>query len=373
MLKRLLVALFVFGWFAWGFVHLSADTVYYIDPVSKKEVTIDGPIQEETPSGLKIKDKTGVKTITPQAIRQITYTQPKVGAADFRKPFTAESKALSAEKPADKKKFFADALQIFDEMREQLRDQPNAHRYIKFKIAQMKVRLAQLDPDDKKLADAASAALNEYRTDFTTGWEIVPCLQMMAEYEEQKGDLAKAQAAYETLVLIPDAPPELKQKSEILIAQMMVRGRRYAEAEKKLEVLQKTLAPDDPQRAFITVTFAEALLNQNKLDQAETSLKTALGASTDPTLRATAHNLLGDFYLLKRQDEEAFWHYLRVDTLYSQDRTEHAKALYHLWKLFDKVKNDPARAEQCHEKLTTDKAYAATDYGRRAAKEKPEK
>jgi hypothetical protein len=85
-------------------------------------------------------------------------------------------------------------------------------------------------------------------------------------------------------------------------------------------------------------------------------------------VRAAAHNLLGDYYLAKGQPEPAFWEYLYVDTLYTQDRDEHAKALYHLSTLFDKVKRDPARAKQCSERLK-DKQFAGTLYQRRAAGE----
>jgi hypothetical protein len=57
-----------------------------------------------------------------------------------------------------------------------------------------------------------------------------------------------------------------------------------------------------------------------------------------------------------------------VDTLYTQDRDEHAKALYHLSTLFDKVKNDRARAKQCADRLK-DKQFAGTLYQRRASAE----
>ena len=81
---------------------------------------------------------------------------------------------------------------------------------------------------------------------------------------------------------------------------------------------------------------------------------------------------MGDYYLktTPAQAEEAFWQYLRVDVMYPQDRNEHAKALYHLWKLFDTVKGSKARAEQCYDKLT-DKVYAGTDFNRKALTEKP--
>ena len=63
------------------------------------------------------------------------------------------------------------------------------------------------------------------------------------------------------------------------------------------------------------------------------------------------HNCLGDYYRLRKELEPAFWEYLKVDTLYSQDKEESAKALYYLAELFDKVKNDKVRAEECLTRL----------------------
>ena len=42
----------------------------------------------------------------------------------------------------------------------------------------------------------------------------------------------------------------------------------------------------------------------------------------------------------------AFWEYLRVDVLYNTDRYEHARALFHLSRLFREVKKDGDRADQ---------------------------
>ena len=67
---------------------------------------------------------------------------------------------------------------------------------------------------------------------------------------------------------------------------------------------------------------------QKKTDGAETLLKDAIlqSSSTETALRAVAYNALGDYYREKGQKDDAFWAYLRVDTLYNGDVNEHAKA-----------------------------------------------
>ena len=76
---------------------------------------------------------------------------------------------------------------------------------------------------------------------------------------------------------------------------------------------------------------------------------------------------LGDFYRKKNLNEDAFWEYLRVDTLYSQNRNEHAKALYYLSKLFVDVKKDKVKSQEYLEKL---KLLDGTEYAKKAATEK---
>jgi hypothetical protein len=97
-------------------------------------------------------------------------------------------------------------------------------------------------------------------------------------------------------------------------------------------------------------------------------LKAAVAGAGDDHLKALAYNALGDYYLQNKQPDEAFWQYLRVDAVYNQDREEHARALYHLWKLFETVRADQPRSNESLQRLE-DKALAGTDYQARALKE----
>ena len=77
------------------------------------------------------------------------------------------------------------------------------------------------------------------------------------------------------------------------------------------------------------------------------------------------NNAFGDYFRARKQDEDAFWHYLRVDVLFAGDKEEHAKALYWLSKLFESVKKDKIKAQECVEKLKS-KDLDGTEYGRLA-------
>jgi hypothetical protein len=247
-----------------------------------------------------------------------------------------------------------------------VKDVPNAHRYLQWKIAEV---MALQSKDDPSKLDAALAALAAYKTEFASGWEIVPCLKLLAQMLEDKGDAEGASKVYTDLAAVPDLPKEMKQESEILGVRLLLRVSKFAPAEARLKAIQAGLAKDDPQRAFVDVFLVQSQMAQGNTAQAEPQLQAVLRGATEPGVRGLAHNLLGDFYRLRNQPEQAFWHYLRVDVLYNQDKEEQAKALFYLAKLFDKVKNDPIRAEECLTRLRSP-AFAGTSYQRQAGEEK---
>ena len=85
--------------------------------------------------------------------------------------------------------------------------------------------------------------------------------------------------------------------------------------------------------------------------------------SSDRYVKAVGHNTLGYCYMEQAQTKDAEWEFLWVDVEYNQDRVQHAKALYHLWKLFDEVKKDKVKSTEYLEKL---KLLDGTEYARMA-------
>ncbi len=93
------------------------------------------------------------------------------------------------------------------------------------------------------------------------------------------------------------------------------------------------------------------------------------GETTDKDLKALAYNALGSYYYGKDQLKEARWEFLWVDVVYNQDQTEHAQALYYLFKIFDKL-DQKDRAQECREALLGDRAFIGMEWQRLARNEK---
>jgi hypothetical protein len=344
------------------------DMVYVQEPGKKSEDRISGTIEKETPTGIRLKTKSGVKEIPAAQITQVVYDNKSgVDAIAFRDPFKNESNALrDGTKPDKRADLLKTALLGYQELDTKLRGEANAHRYLQYKIAHVTALQAK---DDPSRTDAAIAALIEFKTNNADGWEIVPALQLLARLQEEKGDAEGASKTYSDLAEVPGVPAATKLQNQLLGAKLLLRINKFTDAETKLKQIEATMAADDPQRTFVDVYVAQTQMAQGRLDGVEAKLKAAILASEDKNLRAVSHNFLGDYHRLKKESDLAFWEYLKVDTLYNDDREEHAKALYYLSQLFDKPKNDPVRAEQCLAKLKS-KDFEGTLYQRMAAGDK---
>lgn len=349
---------------------IKEDTVDFIDPVTKKTDKLVGTIEEESPAGIKIRAGKDLKQVPALAITWVTYRNSRVGAIDFREGSTKETAARKKTTLADKKAGLQEALTAYQKVATNLRDTPGPYRFMLFQVALVKVGLSELEPQNQEALRTALAALTEFKDAHNTGWQIVPALTKLGEMQEKHGNLDAARGAYEALTGIPSAPEDLKREGQLQVALLLVRSKRYDQAEIKLKELIKSASPDDPQRGMLQVYLAESNLAQNKLTQVEPALRAALADSGDSVrIKAAAHNLLGDYFRAQKKDEDALWEYMMVDTLYAQEKEAQAKALYFLSKLFESALRDRFRAQQCQERLA-DKSFADTEYASKAAREK---
>ena len=211
-------------------------------------------------------------------------------------------------------------LKLYQDLEKKVKGTPNALRYIQYQMAMLAVDRAKDDPS----VDAV-AALNNFRTANSGGWEIMPATKALADLLEAKGDPAGARAAYEELAANPDAPENVQLAANLQVARLLSRDNKNADAEQKLKAVAAGLKADDPQRTYVQVSLAQTQVAQGNIKEAEAPLKAAVAGAGDDHLKALAYNALGDYYLQNKQPDEAFWQYLRVDAVYNQDREEHAR------------------------------------------------
>jgi predicted Zn-dependent protease len=176
-----------------------------------------------------------------------------------------------------------------------------------------------------------------------------------AEAEQTYGELKSAQVSDDT-----------KNEAEFLQAEVNIQA---GKADKAMTILRglATRLPKDRIGMRARVAEAECLAAAGKTADANKLLHDMLKDSTDKGLKAMAYNTLGKNHFKQGQFKEALWEFLWVDVVYNQDKNEHAKALYYLSQVFDKL-GDRDRAQECREALN-DRQFAGLEFQRLAQSE----
>jgi predicted negative regulator of RcsB-dependent stress response len=327
------------------------DEIRYYDRAKKAEATVTGSITDESPSRVAYKPGTvaGTKEVPAADVIEVTYQVRAAYRPDYRGAVTKEK---TLDKAADRKKALAELIKEYQTLIPKLGDAKSpeakfARRHMEYKVAQLTGRLAE---EDRGEVDAAIEALTRFKKQHADGWQITHAVRQLARLQIDKGDFDAARQAYEELAKLPGISREARQEAELLVAQALAKGKKFAEAEKMLQAALANLPKDDPQRDRASVYLAECQAATGKFDSAVKELRAILDRSNDPTLKAVAHNALGDTFLANNQPRDAMWEYLWVDVIYYQDKQEHARAVSQLVKVFEQLKDD-AHAKQYRELL----------------------
>jgi tetratricopeptide (TPR) repeat protein len=340
------------------------DQVKYLDPSTKKEVQINGQIQEETPAGIRIKPARGPARRVPSlSIVDIEYELGGKARIAYKKAAFAERTIETAPREQDRKQAMTEALEDY----QQVRGEANARvkRHLDYRIARLLALQAEGDPS--KAPDAVDQ-LTRFCKDHADGWQLPHALRLLGQLQALRHKYDAAAKAYEQLAAIPDLSPEARQEGELKAADMMVQDGKYAGARKKLDGLARAVPADDPRHTRLEIALAACRGAEHELAPAVQGLEAILAKSTDNAIKAAAYNALGDCYRENSKPEEARWAYLYVDVIYHQDREEHAKAVYWLAKIFKQL-GDDKKAGQYRERLQKEKRFAGLEYQRLLAAE----
>lgn len=328
------------------------DTIRYFDRKTMKEAaTASGNIVEETPARVVYKPAAAApREIAAPDILDITYEVPAAIKLAYRAALADERKVLDpAVKEEDRKKAFLDALKGYQEILPRLAGEKTrfAERHVQYKVARL---YAGRSEDDPSLTEPALAALGKFMKDHADGWQVSHCATVLARLQVDRGDYEGARKTYEQLAAISNLPKEVRQECELRTVETMIRGKKLAEAEARLQALLKGLPANDPQAVRVSIYQAACQGASGKLAEAVSRLEEIIAKNTDKDVKALAYNTLGDCYRWNSQAKEALWPYLWVDVIYHQDRQEHLKAIAQLATLFEQ-QGDTARAKEYRDKL----------------------
>jgi len=340
-------------------------TVHYYEAGTKRPLTIDGKITSESAAGITIKPAIGAAREIPAAdIVDVDYEM--AGAKlDYRKAVLSEKSAEAATKAGERKKAVEMALKTYQGVLDQLTDE-KVKQHVRFRIAQLTARQAEDDPGEVK---TAIGLLKAFKKENPDSWQVTACTRLLAGLQIANQDYEGAQKTYEELAATPGIAAAVKQDSDLKVAQVMVKAKKYGAARQKLQDLAKAVPADDPQAVRLQISLAQCQAAEGDLAQARKALEELIARPMSRELKAQAYNALGDCYYAKKKWKDALWNYLYVDVVYHQDREEHAKALYYLSKVFKEL-GDDKKASEYRDRLEKDKQFAGLEYQKLLAQEK---
>jgi tetratricopeptide (TPR) repeat protein len=331
-------------------------------------------VKTEDAKGVTVTAKKTEELIPAADVIDVHY-EDSIKPTELRLTKGAYKDALNAEKEADtsadavkRKASLATAIAKYQEtltkMDTKLASAKFPHRNLEYKVAVLTLRQALTDQTSTA---GALAKMQKFKTDYPNSWQINHIMPTLAQMQMDAGDYKAAGLTYQEMAEMEVFPADVRRNAELMVVQVTVKAGDFKGAQKKLDDLEKKAAGNLAFSSRIKMTRAEVLVGEKKTKEAESILQQLIKDSKDVQIKAQAHNTLGEVLFKANKYNEALWEFLYVDTVYSQDKHERAKALYYLWKTFEQIGNDE-RSKECRQMLL-EPLFTGTEFQIRALKE----
>ena len=319
---------------------VSAASVSYFDDKKSQVHEAIGEILSETPREVVIKTSKEELTIPVNRIEAVKYDRQPKDMINIR----------NFERQGRYDEAVAALLKVVSDI--DAKDQFLASS-IEFDIFQDMAKLGLIDPSK---GPAAIKRYEEHAKSLSTSRHHYPSLELLGRLQLQAGDYEKAT---DTLGKLGSLDwPGYKEKSQVYLATTELRRGRAADADRIFDGVIASKAEGkvaDEQRRHARLGKADALIALKKPAESETLCREVIAsiADDDELAFAEARNHLGDALREQGKAKEAVLDgYLWVHTLYPTQSAEHAKAVFHLAKLFKEI-GYPGYAEQMTELMKT--------------------
>jgi len=344
-----------------------ADTVI----VKNREKPLEGSVISEDAKKIVFSFTTGKKKpdeIIPSAdIVDIIYSDffPLDVRNDAYKAAIAADKLTDSEDSAKRTKAVDDAIAKFTESLQKVQKDTvlkrNVARHLEYKLAVLLLKKGS----DLATVDRAVVRMQDFVKYHRDSWQINLVMPRLAQIQMDNKDWKEAARTFQEMSEMEVFTPEVRREAKLMLVTVAVRTKDIPLATKRLDVLEKEAGGNPAYTSRVKMARAEVFIGLKQFDDAIPLLREIIKTSADKQTMALAHNALGETLFNDKKYAEARWEFLWVETIYNQDKGQHAKALYYLWKTFDQL-NDADRANQCRDLLVNDRQFAGTEYQQKA-------
>lgn len=238
-------------------------------------------------------------------------------------------------------------------------------RYLEFREAYWTAKLAdgKIGKEFEADAPAAIAKLTGFAQEYAkkNAWEVWPASRIAARMNAELGKYSDAATIYSQLAKVENLPAGLKWEARLAEVEMLVRGGNALVSAPLADEIGKAAgfpASGSAAEKLAILKAAIKALSDKKAKQKPAAevkaIEDAISKTTDASVRAFGHNVLGELYLQLDLPREAMWELLRVEVVDNLDREEVIKAVWRLADAFQK-QGDEGRARAYREKLPTAK------------------
>jgi predicted negative regulator of RcsB-dependent stress response len=218
---------------------------------------------------------------------------------------------------------------------------------------------------DQLSTDRAIKKLQNFSKKFPDSWQNNIVMPTIAQFHLDAKEYKEAANTYQEIADMDVFSEGVRREAELKVVEVMVRDGKIEDANRRLDTLAKKAANNPATASRVKLARAEVFAGQKQFDAASKLLKEVLKTNNDKQIKAMAHNSLGEVLYKDGKYNEALWEFLWVDAVFNQDRNQHAKALYYLWKTFEQL-NNAERAQECRETLISDRQFTGSEYQRLA-------
>ena len=323
---------------------LAAESVWAVDLITRRSsaTRAQGEIGEITKTDVTLKPRTGDAEKIP--VNDIVLIQ-----------WTGEPPGLVAARNDEAGGRYQRALDAYNKaVADSKSDAAGLKVDLTYFIARTTAKMAQSNPAQ---IDAGIKALEDFKSKNPNSYHFYPATQFLGDLYLTKKDYPKAKAAFEALAQAPFS--DYKMASKIALARQSLAENNVAEAQAAFEAVVQMDAKTPAElsrKQEAKLGVAHCLQTQKDYVKAAALLDEVIQetAPDDARVQAEAYLRQGDCLEAAGKAPEALMAYLHVDVLFPTQSAYHAEALYHLSKLWISAKQQPDRAADAEDRLTSD-------------------
>jgi tetratricopeptide (TPR) repeat protein len=305
--------------------------------------TLVGSVDSASKNDVVVTAQSGVRTIPVSDVESIVFGGVPVGL----------EKAQAALAKGDYKAAAEDVADIAPT--DISREIPRAELAFIKALCPAKIALSGQSDSADPTADAraAGASMLAFLKDHPGSYHFFEANEIVGDLLMSLGQSEKAETYYK--VLGDAASPDTKARANLLLGRAMQSQGKYDAALGAYDlVIQANLIGKVGEQETIEAKIGRtySLTSSGKVDEAVKILQEIIAKADDDDTEALAraYNALGNCYRKLKDDKQALFAYLRVDTVYNTVPEAHAEALANLVSLWNEAKH-PERAREARDKL----------------------